>query len=186
MREVHKQEDHLDDETHNAVIDESGQFLGRAVWFHCKICGRVQVQGRMVKPGEVWEEASVALRMQDLDPQDVWWFQTLCGCCQPTISPRMRSNDIQMPVVSYATRDETDKSEHIVVYKTHLVRLLSYRLGKGAWVPTAWILPSIGARDHRHLVCEDSISPLPTRDEANALAKKLATEWIDSLYSSVQ
>ena len=86
MREIHEQADNLGNDIDNASNDVSGQFLGRAVWFHCKICERVQIQARTVKSGDRWEEASITLRAHDLDPQDVWWFHTLCGRCQSMIA----------------------------------------------------------------------------------------------------
>jgi hypothetical protein len=174
----------LGHENGDAAVDESGEFLGRAVWFHCKKCGRIQIPQRMVTSREAWEEESVALLLYNLDPQEVWWFESLCGYCEPTMSLPTRPPGLQLLFLSDGRKDDPDKSERIVVYKTNLIRLLSYRLGKGSWLPKALILSSIAAREPSHLICDDSIPLLPTRAEANALAKKLATEWIDSFYSS--
>jgi hypothetical protein len=173
MHEIH--EPQLNEGMANAAIEASGEFLGRAVWFECTNCSRVQPSG------EAWEEGAVALRLHDADPRDMWWFQTLCECCRPTmIAPQARSTDSS---VSDAALTEAGRRE-CVVYRTHLIWLLPSHVGPGAWMPTAWILPSVGAGGRNHFICDDSIRPLPTRDQANALAKQLATIWIDSLHSS--
>ena len=178
MHEVHERQ--LDDGMANPTTEVSGEFLGRAVWFECTNCGRVRPSGDMVRSGEAWEERSVALRLCDADPRDMWWFQTLCECCRPPVSPQTPLTD---PGVSDAALTEAGQRE-CIVYRTHLIWLLSSNLGHGMWVPTAWILPSAGAGERNHFIGDDSISPLPTRNEANALATQLAMIWIDSLYSS--
>ena len=82
MPELYEWYDHLDEETEHAAV-EAETFLGRPVWYHCTICQCVQLPGETGNSGEMWEEASVAIRMHELNPQEVWWFQTLCGHCQP-------------------------------------------------------------------------------------------------------
>ncbi len=71
-------------------------------------------------------------------------------------------------------------SERTVLYKTHTINLISYKLAEGGWVPEAWITTPTEDKEHGHPVRDDSIPPLPTRDAANVIAKKLAIEWIDA------
>ena len=107
-------------------------------------------------------------------------FRPYVSAVAPLISPQTPLTD---PCVSDAALTEAGQRE-CIVYRTHLIWLLSSNLGHGMWVPTAWILPSAGAGERNHFIGDDSISPLPTRNEANALATQLAMIWIDSLYSS--
>lgn len=62
----------------------------------------------MVASRQAWEEESVALRLYTLDPQDVWYVESLCGHCE-------------MLFLTDETEDDCDSSERIVVYKTHLI-----------------------------------------------------------------
>ena len=82
----YEQEHGPGDETGDAAVNESGLFLGRAVWFHCKKCGRIQLPQRTVTSREAWMEESVARQLYDLDPQEVWWFESLCRYCESTMS----------------------------------------------------------------------------------------------------
>ena len=92
---------------------------------------------------EAGKRHRLPLRRHNLDPQEVCWLDTLCGHRETSISFQTRPAGLKMLFVSYATQDDSGKTERIVVYTTHLIRLLSYRLGQGAWVPKALILSSI-------------------------------------------
>jgi hypothetical protein len=40
----------------------------------------------MVSGEEAWEEQAVALRSHHQEPQDIWWFQTVCERCHSMIT----------------------------------------------------------------------------------------------------
>jgi hypothetical protein len=83
-------------------------------------------------------------------------------------------------------RDESLDSmtdELAIRHKTYTIALTSYR-SDGLWVPTATVRgPSNDEKGKR--VIQDLADPSPTRDGADATAKKLAIEWIDSQFPSV-
>jgi hypothetical protein len=66
--------------------------------------------------------------------------------------------------------------------KTFTIQLSSYR-SDGLWVPTATVC-SASKDEKGKRVIQDLADPLPTREGANATAKKLATEWIESQFPS--
>ena len=71
----------------------------------------------------------------------------------------------------------------LIRHKTCEVRLMSYRRRDGQWVPLA-LVSRPGASDEQSYPVADEEQPLPTSDAANAVAKKLAIEWIDSHFPS--
>jgi hypothetical protein len=69
--------------------------------------------------------------------------------------------------------------ESLIRHKTYTIRLMSYQR-QGDWVPLA-LVSSPGQREEEgHPVSGEAIQALRTRDAADAVAKKLAIEWIDS------
>jgi hypothetical protein len=69
--------------------------------------------------------------------------------------------------------------EWLIHYKTYIIRLMSYRRD-GQWMPLALVSTSSPSESHSHPVSDDAISPLPSKDAANDVAKRLAIQWIDS------
>ncbi len=61
---------------------------------------------------------------------------------------------------------------------------MSYLLAKGGWVPKAWVNSSPENREQGQPVVDDLDHPLPTKDAADTVAKKMAIEWIDSQFPS--
>ncbi len=74
--------------------------------------------------------------------------------------------------------------EWLIHYKTYIIRLVSYRRD-GKWLPLALVSISGPSEGHSHAVSDEAINPLPTKDEADVVAKKLAIEWIDSQLPSL-
>jgi hypothetical protein len=74
--------------------------------------------------------------------------------------------------------------EWVVHYKTYIIRLLSYRRD-GQWVPLALVSVSSSNEGPSHPVSDETINSFPTKDAADALAKNLAIQWIDSQLPSV-
>jgi hypothetical protein len=70
--------------------------------------------------------------------------------------------------------------EPMIRHKTYTIRLTSYR-SDGLWVPNATVVGP-ESQGHGNRVIQDLGHPSSTREGANATAKKLAMEWIDSLY----
>ena len=67
-------------------------------------------------------------------------------------------------------------------HKTYTIHLASYR-SDGLWIPHATVRgPERESNGTR--VIRDLGDPSPTREGANATAKKLAVEWIDSQFPS--
>ena len=71
-----------------------------------------------------------------------------------------------------------------IKHKTQRITIMSYLLATGDWVPKAWVNSSVGSEHPGQPVVNDVDHPLPTQDAANAVAKKLAIEWIDSQFPS--
>ena len=69
--------------------------------------------------------------------------------------------------------------EWVIHYKTYIIRLMSYRRD-GQWVPLALVSTSSPDEGRSHPVSDGAPEPLPTRDAANAVARALAIQWIDS------
>ena len=75
----------------------------------------------------------------------------------------------------------SDESLHR--HKTYTIRLMSYPRD-GEWVPLA-LVSSTGQREEEgHPVSGEVNKASRTRDAADAIAKKLAIEWIDSQFPS--
>jgi hypothetical protein len=70
-------------------------------------------------------------------------------------------------------------TEYSVIHKAHTIHLISYKMGEGRWVPEAWVHLSSEERGQGQAIRIDSTPPLPTREAANAVAKKLAIAWVD-------
>ncbi len=70
-------------------------------------------------------------------------------------------------------------------HKTRNITLMSYLLAEGGWAPKAWISCCVGG-DHpgQQQVVDATDHPLPTKEAADTVAKKLAIEWIDSQFPS--
>jgi len=56
--------------------------FGRPVWFHCKQCHRVMAGGTEESFPDMWQEEAVAMEAWRVRPEDLWWFDTVCGSCQ--------------------------------------------------------------------------------------------------------
>ena len=69
-------------------------------------------------------------------------------------------------------------------HKTHRVTVKSYLLAKGGWAPKAWLNSSPENHEQGHPIVDDLAHPLATKNAADAVAKKLAIEWIDSQFPS--
>ena len=65
-------------------------------------------------------------------------------------------------------------------HNTHRITVMSYLLVKGGWVPKAWLNSSPENLEQGRPIVDDVEHPLPTKDAADAAAKKLAIEWIDA------
>ena len=73
--------------------------------------------------------------------------------------------------------------DSVIRHKTYTIRVMSYHRD-GEWIPLA-LVSSPGQREEDgHPVREDVSCELRTREAADAVAKKLAIEWIDSQYPS--
>ena len=75
----------------------------------------------------------------------------------------------------------TDDS--LIHHKSYTIRLMSYR-SDGQWVPLATVYSSPESEKNGHPVTADRDDRLPTREAANAVAKKMAIEWIDLRFPS--
>ena len=71
--------------------------------------------------------------------------------------------------------------EWLIQYKTYTIHLVSYRRRDGQWVPLA-LVSSPTASDEQSYPVADEESLWQTKAGANAVAKKLAIEWIDSQF----
>ncbi len=69
-------------------------------------------------------------------------------------------------------------------HKTREISLMSYLLAEGSWAPKAWIKSSIDGEYAGEQVVDAADHPLPTKEAADTVAKKLAIEWIDSQFPS--
>lgn len=56
--------------------------FGRPVWLHCKLCHRVNPAAGEEASETRWLEEGAAMEEHHVSPADLWWFQTLCECCQ--------------------------------------------------------------------------------------------------------
>lgn len=79
---------------------------------------------------------------------------------------------------------ETKSGPLAFLHKTSRVTVTSYRLATGGWVPKAWVNSSPEDKEQGQPVVDDLHHPLPTKDAADAVAKKLAIEWIDLQFPS--
>jgi hypothetical protein len=68
-------------------------------------------------------------------------------------------------------------------HKTYRIRLLSYR-SNGQWVPHALVNSPTEGEESGHPLTGNPDRPLPTSEAADAVAKKMAIEWIDSQFPS--
>lgn len=71
--------------------------------------------------------------------------------------------------------------ESLIRHKTYMIRVMSYKRD-GEWVPLALVSRPGQREEEAHPVKEDVSLALRTRDAADAVAKKLAIEWIDSQF----
>lgn len=69
--------------------------------------------------------------------------------------------------------------EPFLLYKTCTIRLLSFR-SEGQWVPHALVVRATEREEEGHPVTGDWDHPLPTKEAADAVAKELAMDLIDS------
>ncbi len=77
---------------------------------------------------------------------------------------------------------ETTTEEPHIRHKTYTIQLVSYRRKIG-WIPkTSVKLPEGDGKGHT--IAGNPKDLLPTREAADAVAKKLAIEWIDSQFPS--
>jgi hypothetical protein len=72
--------------------------------------------------------------------------------------------------------------EPLIRHKTFTIRLTSYR-SDGLWVPLATV-EGPGGMENGNRVIRELGEPSPTREGADAIATKLAIEWIDSQFPS--
>ncbi len=80
--------------------------------------------------------------------------------------------------------NEAKREPLYIKHKTQRITILSYLLATGDWVPKAWVNSCVGSEHPGQPVVDDVDHPLPTQDAADAVAKKLAIEWIDSQFPS--
>ncbi len=80
--------------------------------------------------------------------------------------------------------DEAKSDPLYISHKTQRITVMSYLLAKGGWVPKAWVNSSPENREQGQPVVDDLDHPLPTKDAADTVAKKMAIEWIDSQFPS--
>jgi hypothetical protein len=73
--------------------------------------------------------------------------------------------------------------EPLTYHKTHTIRVMSYRRD-GLWVPLATVYSSPDNEQNGHSVTGNPDDRLPTQEAADAVAKKLGIEWIDSQFPS--
>ena len=73
--------------------------------------------------------------------------------------------------------------EPLMHHKTHSIRLTSYGRD-GQWVPLAVVFSATVSEANGHPVTGEPGMLLPTKDAADAVAKQLAIEWIDSQFPS--
>ena len=70
-----------------------------------------------------------------------------------------------------------------ILHTTYTIHLISYR-ADGRWVPHALVCSPAENEEDSHPVIGNPDDPLPTREAVDAVAKKLAIEWIDSKFPS--
>jgi hypothetical protein len=70
-----------------------------------------------------------------------------------------------------------------ILHKTCTIRLMSYRRN-GQWVPHAVVCRPAQNEASGHPVTGIRLEPLSTREAADAVAKRLAIEWIGSQFPS--
>ena len=73
--------------------------------------------------------------------------------------------------------------ESLLRHKTYTIRLMSYQR-QGEWVPLALVSRAEQREAEGHPVSGEVSQASRTRDAADAIAKKLAVEWIDSQFPS--
>lgn len=69
-------------------------------------------------------------------------------------------------------------------HKTRKVSLMSYLLAEGGWAPKARIESCVDGQCPGQEVVDATDHPLPTKEAADTVAKKLAIERIDSQFPS--
>lgn len=85
-------------------------------------------------------------------------------------------------------REDANEAKREPVYikhKTQRITIMSYLLASGEWVPKAWVSASAQGDHPGQPVVDEVNHPLPTQDAADAVAKKLAIEWIESQFPAV-
>ena len=80
--------------------------------------------------------------------------------------------------------NETKQEPLYFKHKTLEITVMSYLLVKGGWAPKAWVDSCVGGEHPGQPVVDDVDHPLPTKQAADAVAKKLAIEWIDAQFPS--
>mgnify|MGYP001765153714 FL=1 len=56
--------------------------FGRPVWLRCKLCQRVNPVTEEDPSRARWLEEGAAMEQHRVSSADLWWFQTVCECCQ--------------------------------------------------------------------------------------------------------
>ena len=84
---------------------------------------------------EAWMEESVARQLYDLDPQKSGGLRVFVGTVNLSMSLPTRPPALKMRFLTDGRQDAPDRVERIVVCKTPLIRLLSYK--SAARVPRA-------------------------------------------------
>jgi hypothetical protein len=81
--------------------------------------------------------------------------------------------------------NEANQEPPFFKHKTRKISLMSYLLAEGGWAPKAQINCCVGG-DHlgQQQVVDAADHPLPTKEAADTVAKKLAIEWIDAQFPS--
>jgi hypothetical protein len=79
-------------------------------------------------------------------------------------------------------REMTDSEEPIRrdQYKDRAIRLVSYQLADGRWLPKAQIITSTGVQEHVRTIAGDATKAVESRDKADAIALVIAKQVIDA------
>ena len=73
--------------------------------------------------------------------------------------------------------------ESLIRHKAYTIRLMSYQR-QGEWVPLALVSRPEQREEEGHPVSGAENNAMRTRDAADAIARKLANEWIDLQFLS--
>jgi hypothetical protein len=105
----------------------------------------------------------------------------VCRLC----SSRVGMSDAQFHQHAHYPRhyQEASQDQSLILHKTHTIRLISYR-SDGQWMPQALVNSPTEREEGGHPLIGDPYHPLPTKEAADAVAKKLAMEWIDLQFAS--